>query len=233
MKLPFDYAQGRPFGREPLRLRSGLYAYLRGDGQERCRVHLRVEPDGSSLLLVNANFAYHLNPTASLLAWLYLEGRTQDEATRALESSYRVRREAARGDVARLWADIDLLTATDGACPIHDADLEVVPPFSQPTSAPLRMDLALTYRCNDDCAHCYNARPRSFPEMPTEAWEQVLHKVRDIGVPHVCFTGGEATLRGDLPELTAHASSLGLITGLLTNGRRLSDGGYVEKLAGP
>jgi radical SAM protein with 4Fe4S-binding SPASM domain len=182
------------------------------------------------MLLVNANFAYHLNPTATLLAWMYLEGRTQDEAMWALEGRFRVRREVARGDVAQVWADVDTLIAPDGACPIHDADLEVVPPFSQATSAPLRMDLALTYRCNDDCAHCYNARPRSFPEMPTQAWTQVLDRVHDIGVPHVCFTGGEATLRHDLPELTAHAASLGLVTGLLTNGRRLSDRSYVDRL---
>jgi hypothetical protein len=155
---------------------------------------------------------------------MYLEGRTQDEAMWALEGRFRVRREVARGDVAQVWADVDTLIAPDGACPIHDADLEVVPPFSQATSAPLRMDLALTYRCNDDCAHCYNARPRSFPEMPTQAWTQVLDRVHDIGVPHVCFTGGEATLRHDLPELTAHAASLGLVTGLLTKATSTGSG---------
>jgi radical SAM protein with 4Fe4S-binding SPASM domain len=249
MRLPFSVI--RPT--EAAGPKAGLHSYLRASAEaapsatgrgeacfaptgeqapteERCKIHLRVEPDGSSLLLVNANFAYHLNPTASLLAWLNLEGRSQDEAIRALQDKYRVRREVARSDVARMWADIETLTDPEGACPIHDSELEVVPPFSQATSAPLRMDLALTYRCNDDCAHCYNARPRSFPEMPTEAWKQVLDRVRDIGVPHVCFTGGEATLRQDLPELTAHASSLGLVTGLLTNGRRLSDAGYVDQL---
>jgi radical SAM protein with 4Fe4S-binding SPASM domain len=46
----------------------------------------------------------------------------------------------------------------------------------------------------------------------------------------VVFTGGEATLRNDLPELIAHAESIGQITGLNTNARRLADEKYVQKL---
>ena len=44
------------------------------------------------------------------------------------------------------------------------------------------------------------------------------------------FTGGEPTLRADLPELIAHAEINGQITGLNTNGRRLSDRRFVESL---
>jgi radical SAM protein with 4Fe4S-binding SPASM domain len=51
-----------------------------------------------------------------------------------------------------------------------------------------------------------------------------------VGIPHLCFTGGEATLRPDLPELVAHAQAQGLVTGLLTNGRRLSDARFVRSL---
>ena len=32
-------------------------------------------------------------------------------------------------------------------------------------------------------------------ELTTEEWQAILHKLWDVGVPHVCFTGGEATLR--------------------------------------
>jgi MoaA/NifB/PqqE/SkfB family radical SAM enzyme len=51
-----------------------------------------------------------------------------------------------------------------------------------------------------------------------------------IGIPHIVFTGGEPTLREDLPELVAHAEQIGQITGLNTNGRRLSDRRFVERL---
>ena len=44
------------------------------------------------------------------------------------------------------------------------------------------------------------------------------------------FTGGEPTLRDDLPELVAHAQRNGQITGLNTNGRRLASRKFIEEL---
>jgi radical SAM protein with 4Fe4S-binding SPASM domain len=92
------------------------------------------------------------------------------------------------------------------------------------------MDLALTYRCNNDCSHCYNARPRSYPELTTKQWKRALDRLWELAIPHIVFTGGEPTLRDDLPELIAHAEQNGQITGLNTNGRRLSDAGYLKQL---
>jgi radical SAM protein with 4Fe4S-binding SPASM domain len=51
-----------------------------------------------------------------------------------------------------------------------------------------------------------------------------------VGIPHVVFTGGEPTLRDDLPELVAYAEQNGQITGLNTNARRLSDEKYLHSL---
>jgi len=92
------------------------------------------------------------------------------------------------------------------------------------------MDLALTYRCQNDCAHCYNARPRSYPEQPTEFWLRVIDRLWELGIPHIVFTGGEPTLREDLPALIAHAEHKGQITGLNTNGRRLSNRAFLHSL---
>jgi radical SAM protein with 4Fe4S-binding SPASM domain len=92
------------------------------------------------------------------------------------------------------------------------------------------MDLAVTYRCQNDCAHCYNARPRAFPELPAEDWKRMIDRLWDLGIPHIVFTGGEPTLRGDLPELIAHAERKGQITGLNTNGRALHDPAFVRSL---
>jgi radical SAM protein with 4Fe4S-binding SPASM domain len=92
------------------------------------------------------------------------------------------------------------------------------------------MDLAVTYRCNNDCAHCYNARERDFPELTTEQWFKIMDQLWELGVPHIIFTGGEATLRNDLPELIAHAESNGQITGLNTNARRLANEKYLRQL---
>lgn len=211
----------------------GLHAYLRQPAPgERTRLHLRVESDGRSLLVVNANQVVHLNPTATAMAWLALEGVPEAQALERLARTYRVPRSQLRTDWLQVQARIEALAAPDGACPVHDLDLEILQPFSQVPSAPYRLDLALTYRCNDNCAHCYNARPRHYPELETAAWVSIIDRARQVGIPHLCFTGGEATLRPDLPDLVAHAQAQGLVTGLLTNGRRLSDATFVRALTG-
>jgi len=92
------------------------------------------------------------------------------------------------------------------------------------------MDLAITYRCNNACSHCYNARPRSFPELDTHTWKQILDRIWELGIPHVVFTGGEPTLRDDLPELVGYAENKGLISGINTNGRRLADQNFFQEL---
>ncbi len=86
------------------------------------------------------------------------------------------------------------------------------------------MDLAITYACNNNCSHCYNARSRNFPHLSLDEWKKVLDTLWEIGVPHVVFTGGEPTLVEFLPDLIRHAESNGQITGINTNGRKLKDG---------
>jgi radical SAM protein with 4Fe4S-binding SPASM domain len=209
---------------------SKIYHYVRENHHEKSRIHLRIDPDGTGTLIVNANRVLHLNPTAALMAHLILEGRNEQEIVLRLRQKYRVGTNQASQDLARFNQQLEDLLHPDGVCPIHELDLETVMPFSARPSAPYRMDLAITYRCNNDCAHCYNARERNFPELHTENWKHILDRLWELGVPHIVFTGGEATLRNDLPDLIAHAEANGQITGLNTNARRLADEKYVQKL---
>ncbi len=208
----------------------GLYHYVHQGTGEHSRIHLRVDADGSGLLLVNASRVMHLNPTAAYMARLALEETPTQQAISALRKHYRVSAHQCELDYAQFSAQLAELIRPDGACPIHDLELEVTAPFSARPSAPYRMDLALTYRCNNDCAHCYNARPRDYPELPTDQWLRMLDRLWELGIPHVVFTGGEPTLRKDLPALVAHAERNGQITGLNTNARRLSDPAYLRQL---
>jgi radical SAM protein with 4Fe4S-binding SPASM domain len=208
----------------------GIFSYpIEEDGQ-RTHIHLRIHEDGSGLLLVNANRSFHLNPTALRLAWLILEGLESEQIVSIIRKEYKVSARRAKIDLNNLRIQLNELMRTNGACPIHQLELDVLPPFSQLPSAPYRMDLAITYRCNCECAHCYNARSRDFPGLNAAEWKRILDKLWEIGIPHICFTGGEATLHNDLPELISYAKDLGQITGLLSNGRRLSDPKYVDGL---
>ncbi len=102
--------------------------------------------------------------------------------------------------------------------------------------APHRMDLMVSamtvdgrWHCNQNCVHCYAAGQTGSgePELSTEAWKQILDRCRAAGIPQVTFTGGEPTMREDLPELIDYARWF--ITRLNTNGIRLTPE-YCQKL---
>ena len=66
---------------------SRLYHYLNENEHEKSRIHLRIDPDGTGTLIVNANRVMHLNPTAALMAYLILEGRTEQEIILRLQTA--------------------------------------------------------------------------------------------------------------------------------------------------
>jgi len=208
----------------------GLYHFMREKPEGKARLHLRIEGDGRGLLLVNANRAYHLNPTAAHMTYLHLKGTGEEEVVKSLARWFHVSKAQLRSDFIVLRSQVDLLTDPEEHCALCELDLETSMPFSSKPSAPYRMDLALTYRCSNECSHCYNARPRHYPELTTAQWKDALDRLWDAGIPHIVFTGGEPTLRPDLPELIAHAERNGQITGLNTNGRRLKDPALVQAL---
>ncbi|MBP7195858.1 MAG: radical SAM protein [Anaerolineaceae bacterium] len=212
-------------------LTEGIYQYDFADSVSKSRVHLRVDPDLSGLLVANASRIVHLNPSALYMAFLTLEKVPEKEALRALKDRFSAPMRQLKQGYLETRARVEaLIDESSGLCPICDLGLEMDLPFTRELSAPYRMDLALTYRCNNDCAHCYNARSRSYPELPTESWKSIIDKVWSLKIPHVVFTGGEPTLRSDLPELVAYAEQTGLVAGLNTNGRKLSDPVFTASL---
>jgi radical SAM protein with 4Fe4S-binding SPASM domain len=214
---------------------AGLYHFQFDQDDEHTRVHLRLDPGqndlpGSGVLLINASQLLHLNPTAALMAYLVLAQIPEEKAVTLLSKLYHAKPSVIYNDYTHFTSDLQQIVHPKGACPVCELELETTPAFQTQPSAPYRMDLALTYRCNDDCAHCYNVRPRDFSELPTQDWFAILDRLWEIGIPHIVFTGGEPTLRQDLPLLIAHAERNGQITGLNTNARRLSDPHYVDEL---
>lgn len=219
------------FPSAPEPLGKGMFHYMTPDGAERrYRLHLRVEDDGEGILVINAAKVLHLNQTATEHARLILEDKEVDAATKEIRRRFRVSEERARTDHEHLKDTILTLAATDDICPISYLDVQRIEPFDTPVSAPYRMDLALTYRCNAACGHCYVGRPRDMESLSTEDWKRVIDKLWDLGIPHAVFTGGEATVHADLAALIRHAEHVGLVTGLLTNGIKLADESYLQEL---
>jgi radical SAM protein with 4Fe4S-binding SPASM domain len=124
----------------------------------------------------------------------------------------------------RILADLDRLFGTlmkvaEGACPVELGLDPKALKYGQ-WIAPARMDLAVTYRCNLECGKCYVGERKTGAEFSTAEWFEIYGILWNVGIPQVVFTGGEPTLRDDLVELVSEADEF--VTGLVTNGRRLS-----------
>lgn len=85
---------------------------------------------------------------------------------------------------------------------------------------PLAVLLELTHRCPLACPYCSNPLRLvgQREELATADWLRVLDQAAELGALQVHFSGGEPTLRRDLPELVARARALGLYANLITSG---------------
>lgn len=97
------------------------------------------------------------------------------------------------------------------------------------------LTLALNYRCNSRCRFCFIEPEiaKGPPDTPRELVEQVFAQNLARGsFERIIFSGAEATLRKDFPEIVAGARERGGFrhVRVQTNGRRFADRAYAEQL---
>ncbi len=103
--------------------------------------------------------------------------------------------------------------------------------YGKSMTAPHRMDLMVSamtdesgyWKCNQKCTFCYAAGQTmaTVKELTTAQWKTVIDRLEAARVPMVTFTGGEPTLREDLPVLVAYAKRM--VTRVNTNGVNLTE----------
>jgi hypothetical protein len=192
------------------------------------RLHLRLRADGSGLLILNASTVLQLNPTAAEYAYHFIKGTAPEEAAEQVSKRYRVDKKTALADFANFADQIHTLISTPDLDPASFLDFERVAPHSGDST--LRLDCALTYRLPLNSQANLAPVKRVDRELATEEWQVIMDKAWQAGIPHIIFTGGEATLRDDLLQLIAHAEKNGQVCGLLTDGLKLADKNYLELL---
>ncbi|MBE6795165.1 MAG: radical SAM protein [Ruminococcaceae bacterium] len=123
-----------------------------------------------------------------------------------------------------------LFTVARGETPQTPIEKLSVRDYAPNMTAPHRFDLMVSamtdengaWKCNQRCRFCYAAGQEKScsTELSTQEWENVIDILYKAGVPMVTFTGGEPTLREDLPQLVKHAEKM--VTRLNTNGVNLT-----------
>jgi molybdenum cofactor biosynthesis enzyme MoaA len=109
--------------------------------------------------------------------------------------------------------------------PIHSKS---VPRSFAPEDSPyLTVMVDVTHRCNMTCANCYIPN-RIIPDLDAR-WLSSIFARLPRGT-RVRLSGGEATLRHDLPDIIRDVRRYGHHPMLLTNGLKLTDRAYVREL---
>jgi radical SAM protein with 4Fe4S-binding SPASM domain len=210
-------------------LEPGVYKYD-GKGEfAHHRFHLRIDSSRKGVLLVDASSLIFLNGTAIDYVRSALEGRNDDQMAKYLGRKYKnLERSKAVADYARIKEQLVRFMHGDKEV-LNTIGSDKFTFGSDDFPAPYRMDLILTYRCQNRCMHCYN-EPRELKELTVDQWKMIISKLWKIGIPHVVFTGGEPTLYPGLMDLIVRSEEFGQVTGLVTNGRRLREPGFLKEL---
>lgn len=194
------------------------------------RLFLRIDHEGSGILVVNAATVLHLNQTATEIAYYLISKMAMEDITAELIKRYQVSAETANQDVEDFKLRVNTLMQTPDLDPETFLDMERAIRHSSEQNAPVRLDCALTYQIPSGSADIFTPMTRVERSLETTEWKKILSEAWEWGIPHVVFTGGEPTLRPDLSELIQYAESLGQVTGLITDGFRLAEKDYLVDL---
>ena len=206
------------------------HTFKSGPDEPAYRLHLRLLKDGSGILIVNAATVLHLNATAAEFAYHMMKGTSPEETASQVAKRYRISQAEAHKDYLDFRDRLQTLIHTPDLDPTTFLDFERVTPHSRDLTAPLRLDCALTYRLPAGADASLAPTKRVDRELTTAEWQTIMDKAWAVGIPHITFTGGEPTLREDLPVLIAHAEKVGQVTGLLSDGLKLADREYLHTL---
>jgi len=87
---------------------------------------------------------------------------------------------------------------------------------------PLEGNIDLTYRCNNNCRHCWLRIPEDSPEMENELTfkeiRQIVDETKKMGCQRWYISGGEPMVRPDFPEIFDYITRNTLSYRLNTNG---------------
>ncbi len=207
--------------------------FVRIDGfvaATRAAVHVRRE---DRLLMIRPEKTLGINDSGlELLSALYARGAGPSrQVLQRLADYYRVPLDRIARDASDLLESISSMMRDDFR---PRPNVRFAAFDRSRVRYPVLAEIALTYRCQNRCSFCYAASParrQDGPAMTTAEVERVIDRIaHEAHVPTLSFTGGEATLRKDLPRLVSHGARLGLRMNLITNGLRASSEEYARSL---
>lgn len=189
----------------------GMWHYRHEVEGEVTRHHLRIDSDGSGLMVANAAAVALLRPSGAIIAKGLLDGEADGVIIERLLTAFRgATTEQAREDIERVRRLIATLDAPGDNYPIVNLRDPEFSSQSRPAAKPFSADLCL-------------AAPDTLVPMLDRLWE--------AGFPHVTLITGAKPDRVALLRGVERAEDLGMIAGVRGRGSDLAGGTLVADLA--
>ncbi|MCO4774031.1 MAG: hypothetical protein KDA24_28620, partial [Deltaproteobacteria bacterium] len=174
-------------------LPSGLRSWRTTLGGLHARVHLRAEPDGTALALLNASSAVRLTASGAAMVSMVLDGEDDRAIIKTLKRSFDAPRDRLARDLLELRDTLARLAAAPGGSfPIEDLT-DGRGARTSALSAPLE----------------------AWVEMaPIDALIPRIDALWGAAVPHITLLATTSTVADDLVRAVERAEDLGMICGI-------------------
>jgi MoaA/NifB/PqqE/SkfB family radical SAM enzyme len=189
----------------------GIYHAMQEVDGTPSRFHLRVDNDGSGMLLVNATTGARLSPTGVLIARRLLDGADAPTILDELSSSFEGgTRDMMHRDLSQVQHLMQSLAAPGDTYPIISYENVSFSPYEAQLIAPLQANV-----------------PLAAPEQI----EPILKRLWEVGVPHVTILAGPDPDHAALVRAIEHAEDLGMIAGVRGRGSDLRSADLLRDMA--
>lgn len=189
----------------------GLYhAMQEADGQY-TRFHLRVERDGTGMLIANAAAAAQLSSTGVLIAKGLLDGKVEDAILGDLTAYFQGATDAVmRNDIGHVNDLITQIINPGDAYPVYNLEDAAVSPYEAQLIAPLQA---------------------SVPLAEPERLIPILDRLWAVGIPHVTLLMPQKPEPAHLIRAIERAEDLGMIAGVRGRASDLRGGTLLADIA--
>ncbi|MCA9980014.1 MAG: hypothetical protein KDD89_04260, partial [Anaerolineales bacterium] len=196
----------------PPPLATGLHPFLKNNGENFVRYHLRVEPDGHGLLVVNATTAVQLTPVGVVIAHHILTGYPKSDTEAQVKQSFVGFQKAQfEQDYQRIQKLIERWQkANKPDAPVANLADAAFLPQDVELYAPLEADVPL-------------AEPALMHPLLARLWE--------IGIPHVTLLVPPDPNPEHLVAAIERAEDLGMICGIHGRATDFTDRDLISRMA--
>lgn len=196
--------------RVPAPVPPGLYHYLEEKGEQATRFHLRVEPDGTGLLIANATAAARLSPAGVIIAKELLEKESQPAVLKHLRLRFKgAPASQFEADFQRVRNLLQTLSEPGDVYPVDNLEDASLSPYESQLIAPLEA---------------------AVPLCPPEIMGPILERLWAAAIPHVNLLVPTDPDPAFLLSAVARAENIGLICGVSGRATDLAQGTLLEDL---